>query len=126
MDKVLVVYSKRTLVPRRVVIPDNDAELVQAVASLHAAEAHLVQDRQHMRRAFARTGAIPARKMVADHHGVQEQEIPSGRCAVVANGKVVHVVMADPEIDQHPDGQLIESDTANVGDQWNGKEFSST
>jgi hypothetical protein len=41
----------------------------------------------------------------------------SDRCAVVdKDGKVVHVVHADPNIDSHPAGTIVQHDTANIGD----------
>lgn len=124
MPKALIVYSGRTLVPRRLVVPDRDEELDQHVAALHPAERYLAVE-QDVVRSHPQVGrGHVTRHIVAEFHGRPEHEIPSGRCAVVdASGIVAEVIMADPGIDAHPAGKLIESDVANIGDRWDGAKF---
>lgn len=47
----------------------------------------------------------------------------SDRCAVVAAGAVVQLVLADPLIDVHPLGQLVQAPAANIGDTYSNGIF---
>jgi hypothetical protein len=48
----------------------------------------------------------------------------SGRCAVVdVTTKVIDHITADPILYTDPRGQLIPSDVSNVGDTWDGLQF---
>ena len=50
---------------------------------------------------------------------------PSGRCCVVdKSGKVVAVCNADPELDLHPQGQLVANEIAVPGDRYISSAFS--
>lgn len=42
----------------------------------------------------------------------------SDRCAVIYGEDVVAVIKADPSVDEHPEGILIQDDTAEVGDTY--------
>lgn len=115
--KALIVCSARTKVPRRIIHPDDDAEIADPTQHAGPGEVVHVIDKKHAR-------ADTIRSVVASLHGVNEAEIPSGRCAVIGpDGVVVHVIMADPELDTHPDGRLVESDEASIGDRWDGAKF---
>jgi hypothetical protein len=115
--KALIVCSARTKVPRRIIHPDDDAEIADPTQHARGGEVVHVVDKRHAR-------ADTIRSVVASLHGVAESAIPSGRCAVVdPTGVVVHVIMADPTLDAHAAGSLIESDSAEIGDRWDGTKF---
>jgi hypothetical protein len=106
--RVLIVYSRKTKVHRRMIVADSEAELQQHIDALHPGEGHEIAPHGEV----ARHGS--AHHFLAAKHG---PPTCSGRCAVVhPSGLVVNVIMADQEIDQYPGHRLIESDTANIGD----------
>lgn len=110
-----IIYSSRSKIPRRIVISEQDAD-----------HSHHVQDGESGISVGVRVEHDDhARWIVAARHGVEVTTIPSGRCAIVDdNGIVVNLVMGDPAIDTSDAGKIIFSDTANVGDVWDGKTFS--
>jgi hypothetical protein len=114
MPDILLIHGAVSRIPRRIVVPDDDAEIDdprrfllrgERALRLPAAEYHAKLHRQH----------------VADHYGIPVRHIPSGRCAVLdRTGRVLCAVMADPDIDRHPDGWLVASDTLGAGDVVRG------
>lgn len=60
-----------------------------------------------------------------DAMGFTPESKPNPRCALVdPSGTVINMIMADPEIDKHPDGHVISAhDDITIGDKWDGKKF---
>lgn len=54
---------------------------------------------------------------------VETPPAPSFRCAVIVNGSVVNVIMADPVTDEIKGAVVIASDSANIGDSYDGKQI---
>lgn len=117
MKTAHIIHSARSGIVRRVIVAQTGEVL--PTPQLHPGESHIrlnVKDIKDLH-------PVSLRKAVAVHKGFDAALIPSGRCAVVdASMRVVAVLMADPDIDDHtvggayPDGRLILSDTASVGD----------
>ena len=112
--KVLVIYSKKQKVRRRLVICDldheHDGHLDHHRATMHELEDYLEIPLNEYRQMDH--DALQA--YIANAIGAPE----SDRCAVVCHktGIVKHVVRADPEIDFHPEGRIVPHETAVVGD----------
>jgi len=108
-----VFYATGSKILRRKVIPDQDAQL--AVHLPGPGESRLLlplaqpSDDDACRAAIAAaTGVTP----------------PSGRCVLVsAQGDVIDVLNADPEVDAHPLGALVASDLAGPSDRYVAGQF---
>lgn len=110
MSVALVVYSRASKIPRRLVIPDNDHEVILP-------EAHLGPGEWYVSVPVDEIHSRTPHEHVAAHHGVSAADIPTGRCAVLdATDRVVNIVWADPDIDALPGFRLIASDTLQIGD----------
>lgn len=113
MGTVHIVYSKRSGIPRRVIVAD-DGEFLP-VPWLHEHEAYIeVFDIESLH-------PLHLRHLIATHKGIDQTQIPSGRCAVVDDtGLVLAIIMADPDIDNatvYDGARLILSDHVNVGER---------
>jgi hypothetical protein len=108
-----VVYATQSKILRRMVIPDDDAQLERRAVPPGEGVLRMQLDRPHdessCRAAIAAaTGVVP----------------PSGRCcAVDESGAVIAVCNADPALDAHPPGWLVASEQANPGDRHAGGVF---
>jgi hypothetical protein len=120
-----VIYSAGSKLIRRVVIPDNNAELDDPL--------HVMPGEAMLRVAHSDIAAAEASGQHA-HHYLQGAILtatntpgpaPSGRTALVhpTTQLVEGFVQADPSIDTHPTHTLVASDTANLNWKWDGKKF---
>jgi hypothetical protein len=109
-----VFYATKSKILRRKVFPDDD----MAVAQLRAESGESV-----LLLPLARPYDDAAcRATIAEATGCKP---PSGRCCVVdKSGKVVAVCNADPELDLHPQGQLVANEIAVPGDRYISSAFS--
>ncbi len=113
---VWVVYSQRSGVIRRVVLPDPGERVID-----------------HMRPGEC-VAAIPNTVLMPDGTpdmakvrqamlAVTGTEPPEPRCAVIRDGMVINVIMADPEIDHVEGCALVLDDEASIGWTWTGGRF---
>jgi hypothetical protein len=109
-----VFYATKSKILRRKVIPDDD----MAVAQLRAESGESV-----LLLPLARPYDDAAcRAAIAETKGCKP---PSGRCCVIdKSGNVVAVCNADPELDLHPQGQLVANEIAVPGDRYISSAFS--
>ena len=109
-----VFYATKSKILRRKVIPDDD----MAVAQLRAEPGESV-----LLLPLARPYDDAAcRAAIAETTGCKP---PSGRCCVIdKSGNVVAVCNADPELDLHPQGQLVANEIAVPGDRYISGAFS--
>lgn len=111
--QLAVFYATESKILRRMVIPDDDAQLDRLAVPPGESVLRMQLDRPHdeasCRAAIAAaTGIVP----------------PSGRCCVVdESGVVVAVCNADPVLDAHPQGRLVASADVNSGDRHAGGVF---
>lgn len=94
-----VVYATGSKQLRRIILPDDDPSLANGNFPLAPGESMLVisDDGDHSLEA--------CRAHIKRHTGVDSPEL---RCALVSRTNVVtDILMADPDIDTHPDGMLI-------------------
>ena len=111
--QLAVFYATDSKIFRRKVIPDDDVQLrrltVPAGEGVLWIPLNRPYDDASCRAAIAAaTGVVP----------------PSGRCCVVDEaGCVVAVCNADPALDVHPQGRLVASEDAGLGDHYAGGGF---
>jgi hypothetical protein len=120
MPQIGVIYGTESKIVRRVVIPDSPGELPNHVGdgeSLFRLE--LPDD------PLVTTDADWISRQFYEEMGIAADKLPSARCALVdaSDGIVTSVLMADPVIDKHDDGSLIQTDTASINDKHDGTEF---
>jgi hypothetical protein len=106
--QLAVFYATASKILRRKVIPDDDAQLRTLPApsgeSMLLMPLALPYDDAACRAAIAAaTGVTP----------------PSGRCCIVHDsGDIIEVCNADPTLDSHPQGKIIASESAGLGDRY--------
>ena len=111
--QLAVFYATQSKILRRIVIPDNDAQLKLLAVAPGESVLWMQLDRPHDKASCraavaAATGVVP----------------PSGRCCVVdERGVVIAVCNADPALDAHPQGWLVVNEHANPGDRYAGGVF---
>lgn len=110
-----IIVGAQSGIVRGVLIPDTDAQLDAREAVLGPGVVMIRADR-------ATYAGMDPKDIVAAIGPVFPQARGQGgpkypaRCAVVdAAGNVVNVIAADPLIDTHPDGELIQDDDAGPG-----------
>src|ERR1700679_1053146 len=96
--KVVIVFSPNLRSRRTVIIPDDDSQISVHVSNLQPGESVVV-------------GSLSDYQTLGPDVMLSRQFSQSAsnhRCIVVnAFGVVTDVVMMDPQIDQHPHGQLL-------------------
>lgn len=108
-----VFYATGSKIMRRKVIPAHDAQLAAHLpepgeSRLLLPLARASDDNACRAAITAATGVTP----------------PSARCVLVsAQGDVIDVLNADPELDAHPLGTLVASDLAGPGDRYAAGQF---
>lgn len=114
MAKKGVIYGTQTGIMRRIIVPDNDATLQSHVLP---GESLLVID----------TAAVKPAEIAGQANAALTALLgkvpPSGRAAVVKNGVVVNVLIIDHVLETIPGATLVPSETADIGDQYNGTAF---
>ena len=106
--QLAVFYATASKILRRKVIPDDDAQLRTLRAprgeSMLLMPLALPHDDAACRAAItAATGVTP----------------PDGRCCIVHDsGDIIEVCNADPTLDSHPQGKIIPSESAGLGDRY--------
>lgn len=106
-----VVYGARSRIIRRIIVPEDSWYLLQARKSLLPGELLALFEMPH---SLDRDEVQAAIGMPAH----------SGRCCRIRHGRVIGVLMADPEIDPMIGGDLIvQSDNAHHGWLWDGKKL---
>jgi hypothetical protein len=111
---LVVFYATKSKILRRKVIPDDD----MAVAQLRAESGESVL----LLPLASPYDDAACRAAIAEATGCKP---PSGRCCVVdKSGNVVAVCNADPELDLHPQGQLVANEIAVPGDRYISSAFS--
>jgi hypothetical protein len=105
-----LVYSLRTNMLRRIILPDTDVSIVdQHIYPLAQGEGMFV---------VARTlyNSIGAKSCLALRLGVAVVNIPDERCAVIdTNGNVVQVIQADATLDAVPGFTLMNHKNVQIG-----------
>ena len=100
-----VVYGTKSGIVRRIICPDDDNELstpghLGPGESIHQLEGKWDPDEDYTPYIENLLGRIA----------------PSSRCVIInKGGQVINVLVADPEIDSHPDGEVVQHDTACIG-----------
>ncbi len=102
-----IVYGTLSGIIRRVIVPDDDAELSGGAHPIGNGETLLV---------VAKSDAPTMSDIPAAVEAAIGRPTPSGRVAVVTDGIVTAVIHADPLIDVIAGSTLVASDTAVVGD----------
>lgn len=106
-----IVYATGSGIVRRVIVPTIDTELDHP-SHVGPQEAMLKIATPKVIRRDGYPDLAAARAHVALVTG---KPSPSGRCAVVTNGLVTGIIMADPDIDAIPGAVLVLSEVAQVG-----------
>ncbi len=104
-----VVYGTASKIIQRIIDPSGDAD----DSALTIAAGNLAPGESMQTFLLANFPVRNARTMQAQI-GTPAH---SGRCAVVVNGTVTNVVMADPLLYTPPAGSLVQTDVAGIG--WN-------
>jgi hypothetical protein len=112
MTAPIVVYSLNDGSIRRIILPDTVAQGQMFITALAPGEA-----------ATSTAGPTDLASCQAVVQAVRGTPCASGRCVVVASGNVVGISLGDPKIDTNPQGQLVSSDVADLGDKWDGAIF---
>ena len=111
--QLAVFYATESKILRRIVIPDDDAQLERLVVPPGESVLRMQLDRPH--------DEVSCRAEIAAAMGVAP---PSGRCCVVdERGIVIAVCNADPALDAHPQGWLVASEDGEPGDRHPGGMF---
>ena len=120
MPFVGVIHSEKSKLVRRVIATDAHWTLPDHVGegeALYVFETSAdVADNAHITQIHDK---------FYEEMGLTEETKPNPRCALVdANGMVTNMIMADPEIDKHPEGEVIAApDDVAINDKWDGKKF---
>ena len=109
----ILIYSTVGHAVRRVVLPDNDAELGSHISSMHPGESYLTLPHSTL-------ASADFHEVLATHLGVDRTTLVMPRAALIDDsGTVVQVLAADADIDTPLIGHLlVNSLTANIGDKW--------
>lgn len=116
ITKIAVVYSKKQKVRRRVIVINHeggeDAHYDAHKLDLHPGEGWLEIPLDIYR-------SFQSPHELNDYIALQIGERQSDRCCVVCpiEGTVKHLIHADPEIDFHPAGKIVQHHTAQIGDK---------
>jgi hypothetical protein len=107
--KAIVVYGSKSGIIRRLIVPNREWEPLDPDVLVKGEDFSVMDPVVDFKTDTIKTH-------VGKAIGKTKDQIPSGRCVVVdATNTVLDVIMADPDIDTHPDGTLILSDTAKKG-----------
>jgi hypothetical protein len=108
--QLAVFYATESKILRRMVIPDDDAQLERLTVPAGESVLRMPLDRPH--------DEASCRAAIAAATGVAP---PSGRCCVVDESEIVIAVCnADPALDAYPQGWLVANEQANPGDPHAG------
>lgn len=126
-QNALIVYATGSRLPRRLIIPDDDTELLSLTPFLGPGESGRVFPQARitaLANAARLAGVDIARMVLANLLGIAVGQIPSGRCCVIdPAGSVVNVIVADPALDQLDGHTLVAHDQAGIGWAWDGTRF---
>lgn len=124
--RVGIIYSAISKMPRRLVVY-GPGETFNLDAHIGNGEAGMVYEYDEAGKPDAyKLHPERLRQIVADHHRMPVGNIPDGRCAIVCpkTKLVLNTVMADPEIDAHPEGKVLAlPEGIGINDKHDGKDF---
>lgn len=118
VTKVGVIYSKAQNLRRSVIVCGNDdSQYEQFKSALHPNEGWLDIPLEDYASFTLDPNDITAGAYALDAYIAQILGAPpsSDKCAVINGEDIVSVCCADPSIDEHPDGWIIQDDAAQVG-----------
>jgi hypothetical protein len=125
MPQMLIIFGAKSGIIRRYVIADSEADKLDPAQHVMPGEDYIesTHDAFNMARGNYPDPDI-SHRMVALKLGCRREDIPDPRCAVIGpHNRVVKLLCADPDIDKHPDGELVLSMKASIGDFWTGTDF---
>lgn len=124
MKRAIIIHSANSLIPRRLVISDDPINVPAHIGNGENGFAVAFEDL-----IFTEDGAVTPEcllRLVSQFHGVDHTDIPDDRCAVICRntGLVRGMIKADPEIDEHPHGNVVSAaDHVRVNDKHDGEQF---